>query len=230
MARNERSESRGGTGGGTSSAIERVVARSLVRSFGRTPALRGVDADLEAGTLTLVEGPNGSGKSTFLAVLATALRPNGGTLEYAPFGSDVERARGGIGWLAHESHCYRELSVRQNVELGAELHGVPTEASWARASTRFGIGAIADRRFSELSRGQRQRVALARALVHEPSLILLDEPMTGLDRDGAEAVERAIVDERDGGAIVVVVTHDSRLTDRLGGTTLQFERGRVSRG
>lgn len=207
--------------------IERIEVRSVTRLFGATPALRGVTTEFDSGELVFLEGPNGAGKSTLLAILGTVLSPTSGTVHYGLIGDDRQQAREHIGWVAHESHCYRELTGRQNVELAAELRGInPTEA-WKRVSARVRADAFADRSVATLSRGQRQRIALARALVHEPSILLLDEPWTGLDDATSQELERVILEERDRGAIIIVVNHTPGLGQRLGARMLRIDRGRI---
>jgi len=207
--------------------IERIEVRGLTRLFGSTPALRAVNADFEAGSMTFLEGPNGAGKSTLLAVIGTVLTPTSGSVVYQPIGTELERVRPHIGWVAHESLCYRELTARQNVELAARVYGVEVDGAWARVAPRVGALALADRRVGTLSRGQRQRVALARALVHAPGLILLDEPWSGLDRASAEHLQKALLEERERGALVIVVNHADGLAERMGARCLRLENGRV---
>jgi heme exporter protein A len=197
--------------------------------FGATPALRGVTARFEAGTITMLEGPNGAGKSTLLSVIGTVLRPTSGSVWYEPFGEEVDVARAHIGWVAHESHCYRELTGRQNVALAARLYGVDAKEAWDRVCERVGAHAFGDRSVATLSRGQKQRIALARALVHQPSVLLLDEPYSGLDAASAERLERVLMEERDRGALVVVVSHSRGLGERVGGRRLRLEQGRVAK-
>jgi ABC-type multidrug transport system ATPase subunit len=208
--------------------IERVEVRGVTRLFGATPALRAVSASFSAGSITFLEGPNGAGKSTLLAVIGTVLAPTAGDVIYHPLGSEPERVRPHIGWVAHDSLCYRELSARENVELAARVYGVDVEGAWARVARRVGAEALADRRVGTLSRGQRQRVALARALVHEPALLLLDEPWSGLDRASAEHLQQALLEERARGALVIVVNHADGLADRLGARCVRLENGRVA--
>ncbi len=209
------------------SGIESIVVRRVTRLFGATPALRGVSTRFEQGTLVFLEGPNGAGKSTLLSVIGTVLSPTAGSVSYEPLGSDPVLAREYIGWVAHDSHCYRELSGRQNVELAARMRGVDPEAAWREACQRVGAEAFGDRSFGTLSRGQRQRIALARALVHTPSVLLLDEPFSGLDPGSSERLERVLVDERDRGSIVVVVNHSPGLAAKLGARTVRIENGRI---
>jgi hypothetical protein len=134
--------------------IERIVVRQLTRTFGATAALRGVNLELQAGTLTFLEGPNGAGKSTLLAVIGTVLKPTAGTVTYEPVGSDPMLVRRHLGWVAHDSHCYPELTARENVELAARAHGVDVGSAWSRVAERVAATALADRRVGTLSRGQ----------------------------------------------------------------------------
>jgi heme exporter protein A len=210
-------------------SVARIEVRGVTRRFGATLALRQVSASFEAGTLTFLEGPNGAGKSTLLAIVGTVLRPTSGTVEYAPLGEDPMQARRHIGWVAHESHCYRELSGRKNIELVAQMHGLDDSAARVgRVIARVGAGTFADRPVGTLSRGQRQRIALARALVHDPGVLLLDEPWTGLDVASAEKLETVIQEEVAGGSLVVAVTHGAGTAERLGARRLRIEGGRVS--
>lgn len=212
------------------SHIERIEVRAVTRLFGATLALRGVTVDFSAGELVFLEGPNGAGKSTLLAVVGTVLAPSSGSVSYEPVGSDREAARAHIGWVAHESHCYRELTGRQNVELAARLRGVEPKAAWETACARVGAASFGERRVSTLSRGQRQRIALARALVHEPAILLLDEPFSGLDPASSERLEQVLLDERKRGAIVLVVNHSPGLAQKLDARTVRIEGGRIVSG
>jgi heme exporter protein A len=208
--------------------IERIEVSRVTRLFGATPALRGVSAHFDPGTITFLEGPNGAGKTTLLAVIGTVLSPTSGTVVYAPLGEDRELVRAHIGWVSHESHCYRELSARQNIELAARLHGVDVESAWRDVSKRVGVDVFADRNVATLSRGQRQRVAVARALVHHPSVLLLDEPWSGLDAASGERLERVLVEERDRGAIVIVVSHTPGIAERFGARRIRIVEGRIA--
>jgi len=209
-------------------AIGYVEVQSVTRFFGSTAALRGVSARFEAGSITFLEGPNGAGKSTLLAVMGTMLRPQRGRVVYGQLGESRQKARRHIGWVAHESHCYRDLTAQQNVELAARMYGVAPEGSWERVSRQVGAETLGGRRVGTLSRGQRQRVALARALVHDPSVLLLDEPWTGLDAAGGSRLSRLLEEERDRGVVVVVVSHALDQVERLRAGRLRLERGRVS--
>jgi heme exporter protein A len=207
--------------------IEWIDVRGVTRVFAGRAVLRGVTARFERGTITFVEGPNGAGKSTLLAVLGAAVRPTSGTVTYGALGASPALAREALGWLAHEPRTYRELSGRENVELAARLHGVDPERAWTRAVDSLGVGDFGAQAVATLSRGQKQRIALARALVHEPSALLLDEPLTGLDAESVERVAALLSAERDRGAVVIVVSHVVGFPERIGGRRLRLERGRV---
>lgn len=212
------------------SKITRVITKGLVKTYGFTVALRGVDVTIDRAQLTLIEGANGSGKSTLLGILGTVVRPSAGTIVYEPLGDDLDDVRHEIGWLSHESLTYPDLSGRKNIELVASLVGIPLHDAWDRVADRFELGAFVSRPVRTYSRGQKQRVALARALVHGPSLILLDEPTTGLDKAGVKRLLSVVDDEVSRGAAVVVVSHEPELFRERAGARWVLERGRVVGG
>jgi len=194
------------------SALDRVEIRKVAKRYGSERALAGVSLDLAAGSMCALLGHNGAGKSTLLGVVSTLVRPTGGSVAYRSNGAAVTGAevRREIGMLAHASLCYAELSARENLALIAGLYEVDgSAAAIDGVLDRVGLDRKArDRAARTYSRGMVQRLALARALLTRPSLLLLDEPFTGLDRDGALALGEQLGVLRDAGAIVVVVTHD----------------------
>jgi len=171
------------------SAAPAVEIRGLVRRYGEREALSGVELSLPAGSTLVVFGPNGAGKTTLLRVLATLLRPHAGRVSVlgSELPGDAWAARGRLGLLGHEPLLYSELSARQNLRYHARLHGVGEERIVelldAVAMTRR-----ADEPLRTLSRGMVQRVAVARAVLHEPELLLLDEPYANLDPAAIELV------------------------------------------
>ncbi len=217
------------TSTGKSATLTRVLLHRVVKTFGATAALRGVEAELRAGELTLIEGPNGSGKSTLLRIIGTILEPTSGHVEYEPLGRDRHRVRPEIGWLSHEALAYGDLSGRDNITLAAQLHGMDATQAWEQARERFELGRFAERALRTNSRGQRQRIALARALVHQPALILLDEPTTGLDRAGVDRLIQQVKLAVERGAIVAVVSHERQLFQELGAAAILLQRGKVVR-
>lgn len=209
--------------------FERVETRGLTKVYGPTRALSGIDATFTAGSVTSVEGPNGSGKSTLLSLLALIAKPTRGTIRFGE--RDATRhpeLRRHIGVLAHAAMVYPDLNAYENLALFASLHALPVDKTLDRERERFGLGAWANRPARTYSRGQLQRVALARALLHEPALLLLDEPSTGLDASSNERLVEAVKRERERGAIVVLVTHDQVLSDRIADRRLKLSQGRVA--
>jgi heme exporter protein A len=209
------------------SRIHKVLVEGVTRSFGTTVALRGVSATFSSGELTTLEGHNGSGKSTLLAIIGTLLPPTGGRVVYGEETHVTSEIRKQIGWVSHEAHCYPDLSAQQNVGLAASLYGQHPEQAWEAAKARFSIDSFGSAPLRQLSRGQRQRVALARALVHSPSLLLLDEPTAGLDTEGVDRLLAAVAEEIARGCIVVFVTHDASVAQKIGTQRLFLERGRL---
>ena len=184
----------------------------LRRDYGERTALAGVSLQLAAGETLLVLGANGAGKTTLLRVLATLLRPSGG--EARVLGCELPREawklRGRIGFLGHEPLLYRDLSGRENLRFHARLHGLAGEAAEGRISTLLtavGMEHRAGDRVGELSAGMRQRLAICRCVLHEPELLLLDEPDSNLDAEGRELAQALI--GPDGGHTRVLVTHNA---------------------
>lgn len=204
-----------------------MVVRNVSRLFGATAALRGVNCEFSAGTTTFVQGPNGAGKSTLLSIIGTALAPTSGVVRYRPLPPGRRLARAHIGWVGHSAHCYGELTGRENVELAARLYGVQDMAAVGRACDRVSARRFFDTPVATMSRGQRQRIALARALVHSPSLLLLDEPLSGLDIATAGQLDEILGEEVRRGCILIVVSHREGWAKRLGARELFLERGRV---
>ncbi len=200
----------------------------ISKSFGNVRAVVDVTLELEAGKVAIIEGPNGSGKSTLLGIIGTLIRPTSGAVDYGGLGRTREEVRAHLGWLGHDTLCYPDLTGRENIELAARLAGVDVAAAWKRSAERFSIGEFASRPMRTGSRGQRQRVALARALVHEPELVLLDEPSTGLDKASVERVERVLAEEAERGATVVMITHDTAMARTIKASRYQMDRGRLS--
>ncbi|HXV33140.1 MAG TPA: ATP-binding cassette domain-containing protein [Gaiellaceae bacterium] len=178
-----------------------ISARGLGRSFGAKRVLRDLDLEVAERDLLLVTGPNGSGKSTLLALCAGLLAPTRGEL-------DVSVERGRIGYLAHEPLVYRELTALENLDLYGRLYHVPERRERiGMLLERYGLWEARRERVGAFSRGMQQRLALCRALLHEPDLLLLDEPYAGLDEEGAELLDgelRALAGTR----TLLLATHD----------------------
>lgn len=209
--------------------FDRVETKGLTKVYGPTRALSGIDASFSAGTVTSVEGPNGSGKSTLLSLLALIAKPTRGTIRFGDRdATKFPGLRRHIGVLAHAAMVYPDLNAYENLSLFANLHALPVDRTLDRERERFGLGAWAGRPARTYSRGQLQRVALARALLHEPTLLLLDEPSTGLDAASNERLIEAVKIERERGAIIVLVTHDQALSEQIADRRLRLAQGRVA--
>jgi ABC-type multidrug transport system ATPase subunit len=177
-----------------------IIARGLGRDFGAKHVLRGLDLDVPRGGFLLVTGPNGSGKSTLLSLCAGLLAPTAGELAV-----EVDRAK--IGYLAHEPLLYRELTALENLDLYGRLYRVPERRERAgMLLERFGLWDARGERVGSLSRGMTQRLALCRTLLHEPDLLLLDEPYSSLDADASTLVDDLLL-EHVGEKTVVLATH-----------------------
>ncbi len=193
--------------------LSRIVIDNVAKRFGYERAVANVSLELRAGSACALLGHNGAGKTTLLGMLSTLVTPSSGSIAY--FRGD-ERARHddalrrAIGLLAHASLCYGDLSAIENLELFAKLYGVADAAAKISALLdEVGLEPKAQKRIAKTySRGMMQRLALARALLPEPSLVLLDEPFTGLDRGGAMALGATIAKLKARGAMLVIVTHD----------------------
>ena len=190
-------------------AIRSVRIDKVGKRYGTERALAAVSLEFRAGSMCALLGHNGAGKTTLLGIVSTLVRPTAGAVTYwqddrAITGADVRRE---IGLLAHASLIYAELSAIENLELVAGLYGISADIS--AILDQVGLDKRARERAARTySRGMVQRLALARALLTKPSLLLLDEPFTGLDRDGALALGAQLGELKAAGTIVVVVTHD----------------------
>ena len=176
------------------------------RAYGERVVFRDLTLSVAAGTTLAVLGPNGAGKSTLLRMLATLLRPHAGTLRVlgATLPREGYKVRGRLGLVAHEPLLYRDLTARENLRFHARLHGV----AFARAEElldHVGLALRADEPLRTFSRGMVQRVAICRAVLHEPELLLLDEPFANLDASAVELVEPLLASAR----TRVLVSHDA---------------------
>jgi heme ABC exporter ATP-binding subunit CcmA len=190
-----------------------IEARGLGRRFGEKRVLDGVDLDVPRGGFLLVTGPNGSGKTTLLRLIAGLLVPTAGELR-------VDASRERVGYLGHEPLVYRELTALENLDLYGRLYRVPERRERiGMLLERFGLWDARNQRVSAYSRGMTQRLALCRALLHEPRLLVLDEPYTALDDEGAAVLDReleALARER----TLVISTHDPDRVAPLADTRL----------
>jgi ABC-type multidrug transport system ATPase subunit len=183
-----------------------------------------------SGDIVGLLGPNGAGKSTLLAILGTLLAPSEGRVEYGTATADSGGAslRARIGMLGHDLFLYPELTAHENLTFFGRLYGVADASTCAlQALTRAGLGDRAHDPVAGFSRGMRQRVALERALLHQPRLLLLDEPFTGLDQASARALVSRLQEEQARGVLTVLATHDLDVVDGLLTRELFLRGGRL---
>jgi len=190
-----------------------IAARGLGRSFGSKRVLRDLDLDVAERDVLLVTGPNGSGKSTLLALCAGLLAPTRGELE-------VKAERGRIGYLAHEPLVYRELTALENLDLYGRLYRVAERRERiGMLLERYGLWEARRERVATFSRGMQQRLALCRTLLHDPDLLLLDEPYAGLDEEGVALLD-AELRSLAGTRTLLLATHDPERVASLATGTL----------
>jgi len=190
-----------------------IRGRAVEKRYGSRRALRPLDLDLGRGGFLVVTGPNGSGKTTLLRLVAGLAAPSGGSLE-------VEADRGALGYLGHEPLLYRDLTALENLDLYGRLYRVPERRERiGMLLERYGLWDVRAERVGSYSRGMTQRVALCRALLHQPELLVLDEPFTALDDEGAALLDRQLA-ELAGAATLLVTTHDPKRVEPLASATL----------
>ena len=185
-----------------------IRARGLAKRYGAKRVLTSLDVDVEDGGCLLVTGPNGSGKTTLLRIIAGLVAPSGGELE-------VTAGRAEVGFLAHEPLVYRELTPLENLELFGRLYRVPERRERiGMLLERYGLWEVRHERAGSFSRGMLQRLALCRTLLHEPRLLLLDEPFNALDAEGTDLLERELA-SLIGGRTLVVSTHEPERVEQF---------------
>jgi heme ABC exporter ATP-binding subunit CcmA len=208
-----------------------VVVAGLRKSFDPRPVLREVSFTLAAGRCLALLGPNGAGKTTLLRILATLAKPSEGRatvlgLDVAREASQVRRV---VGFVGHAPMLYDELTVRENLRFFARMYGLRDGAERAEALlARVGMRARANERVRQLSRGQLQRVALARGILHDPALLLLDEPDTGLDEEATALLAALVAERGTQGQTTILTTHQLARGLALADEALVLVGGRVA--
>ena len=208
-----------------------IAVSDVGRHYGRRKALSQITFDCRAGEIVGLLGPNGAGKSTLLSILATLLAPSTGRVTYgdhtAASAGAALRAR--LGLLGHDLYLYAELSARENLLFFARLYGLANpRAQTDRALAHANLLDRADDPVIGFSRGMRQRLALERALVHDPRLLLLDEPFTGLDQQSSAALVGRLRGLQASGCLIVLATHDLEVAEPLVSKAIFLRNGRVA--
>jgi heme exporter protein A len=189
-----------------------IEVRGLAKTFGLRPVLRGVDLSVGPGEFVALFGPNGAGKTTLLRILATLTRPTSGRALVA--GYDIARqpaaARAALGLASHQPLLYGDLTAEQNLHFFGRMYGLDHRARQARTADlleRVGLAARAREPVRTFSHGMQQRLAIARAVLHDPPVLLLDEPYAGLDQDAALMLDGVLRDVATRGRAVLMTTH-----------------------
>lgn len=206
-----------------------IVVEDVTVVFGRTLALDEIDLEIGPG-ITGMFGPNGSGKSTLLKTIAGLLRPTSGrvVIDGTDASKQDESFRRRMGYAGHGSGLYARLSLRENLELFASLYG----ASSARCDDMIeslGLAEYSSRPVSDLSAGSKRRAAVARALLHDPDVLLLDEPYANVDDEASDAISKAIASWKTDGKLAVVATHGAKKVKAYADGGIILQRGRLIR-
>lgn len=207
-----------------------LTFNDVSRHFGRRRALHRVSFECRAGEIVALLGPNGAGKSTLLSITATLLEPSSGEVRYGEYSTRRAGAslRGRIGLLGHDLYIYPELSAAENLLFFGRMYGLADIER--RVDAALAQAELAHRRDDPVggySRGMRQRLALERALLHDPRLVLLDEPFTGLDDAATGALRRRLAGLRERGSIVLVTTHDLETIEGIIDRAVMLQNGRL---
>jgi ABC-type multidrug transport system ATPase subunit len=205
-----------------------IRAKGLTKTFGERTVFRDVDFDMISGECVVLVGDNGSGKTTFLRCLAGLARPDAGFVRWFGRSPTEASARHLMGMVAHESHLYPYLTLRENLILAGRLYGVTGPArrasQWVEAA---GLHKHADRLPREVSHGMRRRTSLARALVHDPPLLLLDEPFSGLDQAARDWLRDLLLTRQKQGRASCLATHDVPASRNLADRVVELRSGRL---
>ncbi len=208
-----------------------LVLSRVGKTYAGRRALVDVSTTFAPGQVSAVLGPNGAGKTTLLAILSTLVPPSTGDVRWGDVTlGRASEARARIGYVGHDPGLYGDLTARENLTLFAELYGIARPAARAEVMlARVGLADVAaDAASRTFSRGMLQRLALARALLHEPTLLLFDEPSAALDPAGAAWLQSELGAERDAGRVVVLVTHDLDAAAAVAEHVVVLRRGRVA--
>lgn len=209
-----------------------IELRALSKAYDLRPVLRKLDLDIMRGECVALLGANGSGKSTLLRLLAGMSKPTSGSITVG--GWDMPREAGAvrsqIGLVSHKALLYENLTARENLRFFARLYNLPTTQrdQWiADLLARVGLAKRADDRVRAFSRGMQQRLSIARALLHNPAVLLLDEPYTGLDQEGAAALDVLIREANSEGRTIIMTTHELERAARLATRVIILSRGQI---
>ena len=202
-----------------------ITVNNVIKQFGRFAALRGVTAEFDAGQFHAILGENGAGKTTLLRALAGLAQPTRG--EISILGKNPREACREIGYMAHPSLLYDELSGMQNLRYFARLYGIAGDGRCEEVIRAVGLDPEWTRAVGQYSQGMRQRMSLARAILHDPSVLLLDEPFSNVDVQSARAMAALLKGMRDAGKTVFVITHQALLLEGVADEFIWMRAGQI---
>jgi ABC-type multidrug transport system ATPase subunit len=203
-----------------------IAVAALVKQFGRFAALRGVSAEFAAGRLYAILGDNGAGKTTLLRALAGLVLPTRGSIQILG-STNVRAVCGQLGYMAHPSLLYDEMSGMENLRYFARLYGIGDDRRCASVIMAVRLDPTLERPVGQYSQGMRQRMSLARALLNDPKILLLDEPFSNVDLRSAREMVSLLVEMRDAGKTLLVVTHQASLLDGSADEFVWMEAGQI---
>lgn len=207
-----------------------IKIEGLVKSYGLNAVLKGVNLHVQAGEFVGLVGANGAGKSTLMKIVATLLKPTEGIVKVGGWSlpEHIDRVRPHLGYVSHDLLLYPDLTAAENLRFYARLYGLPNAEARINTSLRqVGLYTRRDDLLRTFSRGMGQRLALARATLHEPDILLLDEPYTGLDIQGSDLLDEWLTREKDRGRTILLITHDIYRGLPLCHRVLHLERGKI---
>lgn len=202
-----------------------ISVHNVIKQFGRFAALRGVTAEFDAGRFHAILGDNGAGKTTLLRALAGLAQPTQGTLSI--FGKAPREASHELGYMAHPSLLYDEMSGMENLRYVARLYGIQGDARCEKAIRAVGLEPALTRSVGQYSQGMRQRMSLARAILHDPKILLLDEPFSNVDVHSAREMVGLLKEMRDAGKTIFVVTHQALLLEGAADEFIWMRAGQI---
>ncbi|HEY1463458.1 MAG TPA: ABC transporter ATP-binding protein [Terriglobales bacterium] len=203
-----------------------VTVNSLIKQFGRFAALRGVTAEFAPGMLYAILGGNGAGKTTLLRTLAGLSEPTRGTVSVLG-SSNIRAICHRLGYMAHPSLLYDEMSGMENLRYFAELYGIKNDQRCAAAIRSVELDPELSRAVGQYSQGMRQRMSLARSLIHDPELLLLDEPFSNVDMRSTRDMVKLLVGLRESGKTIFLVTHQASLLEGVADEFVWMEAGKI---
>lgn len=208
-----------------------IQVRGLTKTYGLLPVLRGLNLDIQRGESVALLGSNGSGKSTFIRIISALSKPTGGMITVGGWELPREAAavRAQIGMVAHKPLLYENLTALENLRFFARLYHVHNaDARIDALLQQVGLARRAHDLVRTFSRGMLQRLAIARALLHDPEVLLFDEPHTGLDQDAAAMLDQVVLEQRAHGRTVLMTTHELERAARLSSRILILTRGVIN--